>query len=199
MKTKKPKPAPAPDPIAARELDTILAALRYWQHNNSNDISPFCRQLDEMASEHGPALDAEEIDSLCERLNLGAVALSALELGAIASANLLAAAREALAILDHLVPQPRTLQTAARYGGTTYTAISDLRQAIDQAQPKPTPKLPKRLRVKPEPTYKPNPHLPEKKPKNKPKRTRPTVSPAILDPFAKGGLGGVRFGKKGRN
>lgn len=52
-----------------RELDTILAALRFWQARNVPRPSPSRRAAEEIiAKEHGPALDDEEIDALCQRL-----------------------------------------------------------------------------------------------------------------------------------
>lgn len=56
--------------LSARELGTVLAALRFWQlgsHNAHADIR-------EIATEAGTfeALDGVEIDELCARLNLGA-------------------------------------------------------------------------------------------------------------------------------
>ena len=46
--------------FTARELATILAALRKFQESPSTDTGHF--------DEHSP-LTAEEIDALCERLN----------------------------------------------------------------------------------------------------------------------------------
>lgn len=53
----------------------MLAALRLWQDRNLPDGLHPRRLLDleqVIATEHGPSLDAEEIDALCERLNAGA-------------------------------------------------------------------------------------------------------------------------------
>ncbi len=50
-----------------RERDTVLAALRMWQSRGNRPLA-----LDEIATngnEH-TSLDAEEIDELCERLNV---------------------------------------------------------------------------------------------------------------------------------
>lgn len=55
-----------------RELSTVLAALRLWQDRNQPGGLHPRRLLDleqVIATEHGPALDTEEIDELCERLN----------------------------------------------------------------------------------------------------------------------------------
>lgn len=49
------------------ELDTIIAALRYWQRCTILAH----RQHDPIATEHGVPLDDEEIDRLIERLNGG--------------------------------------------------------------------------------------------------------------------------------
>lgn len=48
----------------ARQLDTILAALRIWQGASQAEANKIARQ-------HGPALDAEEIDQLVALLNAG--------------------------------------------------------------------------------------------------------------------------------
>lgn len=54
--------------LTQRELATILAALRYWQHdlaeNEDGPISP------EHFGDSTTPLTVEEIDTLCERLNL---------------------------------------------------------------------------------------------------------------------------------
>ncbi len=52
--------------LSNRELGTVLAALRYWQHNLG-----FSAPLDDIATNGGAftALDAAEIDELCERIN----------------------------------------------------------------------------------------------------------------------------------
>lgn len=78
-------PAPAaekiPPRLDARELGTVLAALRYWQRTVVPELSPEYRgtwgELDaapeiEIADddEQSP-LTADEIDALCERLNCG--------------------------------------------------------------------------------------------------------------------------------
>ena len=54
--------------LDSRELGTVLAALRYWQRQGCPD-GP---ELREIASDNDmKPLDLEEIDALCERLNLG--------------------------------------------------------------------------------------------------------------------------------
>jgi len=50
------------------ELDTVVAALRLWQHESSH-IADGDGALADMASEHGDALTNKEIDALCERIN----------------------------------------------------------------------------------------------------------------------------------
>lgn len=55
-----------------RELDTILAALRWWQGRHTINVTnrlPTLEACNAIASEHGAPLDAAEIDRLCERLN----------------------------------------------------------------------------------------------------------------------------------
>ena len=54
--------------LTERELATILAALRYWQRTLQKDGQP---PVTEHFTEATP-LDEEEIDELCERLNLSA-------------------------------------------------------------------------------------------------------------------------------
>jgi hypothetical protein len=53
--------------ISPRQLATILAALRIWQHEESEDD----RAQDGIATDCGrfAPLDNSEIDALCERLN----------------------------------------------------------------------------------------------------------------------------------
>jgi hypothetical protein len=58
--------------LTERELATVLAALRYWQQDLAeNDDGP-------ISAEHFKGtitpLNVEEIDALCEHLNLDAVA-----------------------------------------------------------------------------------------------------------------------------
>lgn len=48
-----------------READTILAALRYWQREGLMSAG----HERDIAEEHGDALNADEIDDLCERIN----------------------------------------------------------------------------------------------------------------------------------
>lgn len=55
-----------------RELDTILAALRYWQQNVlDRKLDP--AQVSPMHFEYRdwPPLDADEVNDLCEKLNFG--------------------------------------------------------------------------------------------------------------------------------
>ena len=57
------------DSLSDRELATVLAALRYWQQDlarNEND-PPICDHFQDGTT----PLTVEEIDDLCERLNLG--------------------------------------------------------------------------------------------------------------------------------
>ncbi len=69
-----------------RELATILAALRYWQHKGiEGPTKPHCLAEWDIAADNGThiPLDANEIDALCERVNcdddLPAQLLAALE------------------------------------------------------------------------------------------------------------------------
>jgi len=55
-----------PAQFTDRELATVLAALRYWQQDLSENDGPISEHLDE----HAP-LTVVEIDDLCERLNCG--------------------------------------------------------------------------------------------------------------------------------
>lgn len=58
----------------ARELATVLAALRFWQVRNlpagAVSVGEF-EAIEQIAADAGPSLDVEEIDALCERLNTG--------------------------------------------------------------------------------------------------------------------------------
>jgi hypothetical protein len=54
--------------LSDRELDTVLAALRNWQDENTESLPVV---LIENASEHGEPLTNDEIDELCERINCG--------------------------------------------------------------------------------------------------------------------------------
>jgi hypothetical protein len=54
--------------LSPSELDTVLAALRYWQSALTRRVVPFFSFM-QIAEEHGPALTAEAIDALCERIN----------------------------------------------------------------------------------------------------------------------------------
>lgn len=49
------------------ELGTVLAALRYYQRS----LGTLPRAIVEIAGDAGEALDVDEIDDLCERLNTG--------------------------------------------------------------------------------------------------------------------------------
>jgi hypothetical protein len=51
-----------------REWDTVLAALRLWQHDSAH-IADGDGALADMAQEHGDPLTNEEVDDLCERIN----------------------------------------------------------------------------------------------------------------------------------
>jgi hypothetical protein len=53
----------------SRELATVLAALRLWQRTPGDDIPQLLLELADCCGEHAP-LTADEIDDLCERLNL---------------------------------------------------------------------------------------------------------------------------------
>jgi hypothetical protein len=63
--------------ITPRERDTILAALRLWQHAQDGSVSLYnkdCDTLQELEDEiacgdHGNPLTNDEIDALCERVN----------------------------------------------------------------------------------------------------------------------------------
>jgi hypothetical protein len=54
--------------VSSRDLATILAALRFWQRTPSDYTQP----ENDIATDGGetPALSIEEIDALCERLNV---------------------------------------------------------------------------------------------------------------------------------
>ena len=57
--------------ITPRERDTILAALRHWQ-NTMHKADPEIRDIADNENP-GSALDVNEIDELCEHINLGDV------------------------------------------------------------------------------------------------------------------------------
>jgi hypothetical protein len=60
-----------PIQLTDRELATVLAALRYWQQDLAeNDDGP----ISDHFIDHTP-LTVEEIDDLCERLNVSPVVL----------------------------------------------------------------------------------------------------------------------------
>jgi hypothetical protein len=54
--------------LLARELDTVLAALRLWQKQDAH-TADYDGAILEFAEEHGDALTNDEIDDLCERIN----------------------------------------------------------------------------------------------------------------------------------
>lgn len=58
--------------LNSRQLDTLLAALRRWGTRNipseTQGLDDLHRADEQLAREHGPALDTEEIDTLCELL-----------------------------------------------------------------------------------------------------------------------------------
>ena len=51
--------------LERRETDTVIAALRYWQREGLMSAG---HEI-ELAEEHGPALDAVDIDHLVEEMN----------------------------------------------------------------------------------------------------------------------------------
>ncbi len=57
--------------LTPQELNTVLAALRYYQEKGMGD--PYCRSdyIHEIATNGGEdiSLDSEGIDDLCDRLN----------------------------------------------------------------------------------------------------------------------------------
>jgi hypothetical protein len=63
------EPSGAQRPFSERELATVLAALRYWQHDLAENDGP----ISEHFTEHSPLM-VEEIDDLCERLNCDSAA-----------------------------------------------------------------------------------------------------------------------------
>lgn len=61
--------------ISDREFDTIVAALRYWQSEVTDDMTEtegIPIDFADIALEHGDALTSKEIDSLVFKLNEGA-------------------------------------------------------------------------------------------------------------------------------
>jgi len=56
-------------PLDSRELATVLAALRFLQATIVNGDTDRLGDIDEIRTEAGTPLDADEIDALCERLN----------------------------------------------------------------------------------------------------------------------------------
>lgn len=59
--------------LSMRELDTVLAALRFWQREQDVVTD---RELLAIAGEHGRALDDNEIDALCVRINFAPEVIS---------------------------------------------------------------------------------------------------------------------------
>jgi hypothetical protein len=59
--------------ISEREFHTILAALRYYQVQGQSHTTRRPTWIEEIATNGGEvvALDADEIDKLCEQLNCG--------------------------------------------------------------------------------------------------------------------------------
>lgn len=57
--------------LTPRELATMLAALRYWQYKQTGEAPD--DDFDDIASDGGTIipLEPEEVDELCEKLNLG--------------------------------------------------------------------------------------------------------------------------------
>jgi hypothetical protein len=54
--------------LLARELDTVLPALRLWQKEDAH-TADYAGAILELAEEHGDALTNDEIHGLCERIN----------------------------------------------------------------------------------------------------------------------------------
>lgn len=58
--------------LTARELGTVLAALRYWQATKGGAVSipdDHLRWIRDIEEDDAEPLEAEEIDHLCERIN----------------------------------------------------------------------------------------------------------------------------------
>ena len=55
-------------PLSNRELATVLAALRLWQADVSDNDAGIPADFVEFFDDHAP-LTADEIDALCDRLN----------------------------------------------------------------------------------------------------------------------------------
>lgn len=65
------KPKPIKLAVSQREYDTILAALRYWQAEVTDDMTAeegIPVDFADIALEHGNACDSVEIDALIERV-----------------------------------------------------------------------------------------------------------------------------------
>lgn len=54
-----------------RETATVLAALRYWQRVGLYDRASLAEDMIATNDNTFPALNEEEIDALCERINTG--------------------------------------------------------------------------------------------------------------------------------
>lgn len=57
--------------LTLREIDTIRAALRYWQARDVGATAAQRGAIETIAQEHGEPLSLDAIDSLCERINTG--------------------------------------------------------------------------------------------------------------------------------
>ena len=57
--------------VSMRAFHTILAALRFYQERGQCDSGKRSESIEELATNAGQAhaLDADEIDELCERIN----------------------------------------------------------------------------------------------------------------------------------
>lgn len=53
--------------LRLRELDTVLAALRFWQNNTDAEY----RRYNPISGARGKPLDDDEINELCEEFNCG--------------------------------------------------------------------------------------------------------------------------------
>jgi hypothetical protein len=56
--------------FSTRERDTVLCALRLLQQVDTECDGELTAELEDIRCDHAQALDTDEIDSLCERLNL---------------------------------------------------------------------------------------------------------------------------------
>ncbi len=64
--------------LTYREKSTVLAALRLWQSTSTRQIPMNIQDIADSAGEINP-LDDDEIDDLCERINLGPEACALLD------------------------------------------------------------------------------------------------------------------------